>query len=394
MYQLLLVILYFAFLSMGLPDALLGSAWPSMRSDFHVSLSYAGIISLIVTVCIVISSLSAQWLTQRLGTVRIVVLSAFLSAGSMIAYANADSLLWLCLFSIPYGLAAGSIDTVLNNYVSLNYSARHMSWLHAVWGVGASTSPLIMGLSLTYSGQWQGGYWAVGMLQLLIAIVLCLSMPIWRKKPANTDESTNDEPESAEKVNNIVALRTPGVIFVLMCFFAYGAIEVAASLWAASFLVEVKGLTFASASVFASLYFAGIILGRFLNGLIAPYCSAKKQIIGGAFLILIGVALLYVPVSSATLSVTGLLLIGIGGAPICPALFHVIPQYFGEAKSMAIAGLQMAFSYIGASLMPPVLGLCAEYTGLMVYPAYLAFWAGFVLLMQWSLARTVKKAAL
>ncbi len=383
---------------MGLPDALLGSAWPSMRSDFHVSLSYAGIISLIVTVCIVISSLSAQWLTQRLGTVRIVVLSAFLSAGAMMAYANADSLLWLCLFSIPYGLAAGSIDTVLNNYVALHYSARHMSWLHAVWGVGASTSPLIMGLSLTYSGQWQGGYWAVGMLQLLLAIALCLSMPLWKKKPAHTEESDSEEPdseepESIEKVNNIVALRTPGVIFVLMCFFAYGAIEVAASLWAASFLVEVKGLTFASASVFASLYFAGIILGRFLNGVIAPYCSAKKQIIGGAFLILMGVALLYVPVSGAMLSVTGLLLIGIGGAPICPALFHVIPRYFGEAKSMAIAGLQMAFSYIGASLMPPVLGLLAEYTGLMVYPAYLAFWAGFVLLMQWCLARTVKPAS-
>ncbi len=391
MYQLLLAILYFAFLSTGLPDALLGSAWPAMRSEFNVTLSYAGIISLIVTVCIVISSLSARWVTQKLGAARIVALSAFLSAGSMIAYANADSLLWLCLFAIPYGLAAGCIDTVLNNYVSLHYSARHMSWLHAVWGVGASASPLIMGLSLTYSNQWQTGYWVVGILQIFIAIILCLSIPIWKKKSERIIASSDERLQETDKVSNIVALRTPGVIFVLMCFFAYGAIEVAASLWAASFLVEMKGLSFAYSSFYASLFFVGVILGRFLNGVIAPYCPAKKQITGGAFLILLGVLLLYAPALSAVWSVVGLLLIGIGGAPICPALFYVIPHHFGEAKSMTIAGLQMAFSYIGASLMPPVLGLLAEYTGLMIYPAYLAFWACFVLLMQWGLARTVKE---
>ncbi len=384
MYQLLLVILYLAFLSTGLPDALLGAAWPSMRSEFNVSLSYAGLISAIVTICIVLSSLSVQRVVRWLGSARLVVLSAFLSAISMLGYAYADSLAWLCLLAIPYGLSAGAIDAVLNNYVALHYSARHMSWLHGVWGLGAAASPIIMGYGLSYSGQWQVAYLLVGGLQVLVATALCLSIPFW-KNARSSDAPT----PSADLVSNGAVLRTPGVIFVLMSFFAYGAIEVAASLWAASYLVEVKQLSYAKASSYASLYFVGILLGRFLNGLVAPYCSTKNQIVVGALLIILGAVFLYMPVDRDYVSLIGLLLIGLGGAPICPALFHVIPRYFGKAKSMAIAGLQLAFSYIGASLMPPVLGLLAEYVGLIAYPAYLGFWAVFVIMMQWRISKVV-----
>ncbi len=385
MYQVLLIILYLAFLSTGLPDALLGSAWPSMRSDFNVSLSYAGLISAIVTICIVISSLSVQYLVRCLGSARVVVLSAFLSAVAILGYAHADSLTWLCLLAIPYGLSAGSIDAVLNNYVALHYSARHMSWLHGVWGLGAAASPIIMGYSLSHYGQWQAAYFLVGGLQLLVATALCLSLPLWKKMSAAPTPS-EDVPE---KVSNWQALRTTGVAHVLMCFFAYGAIEVAASLWAASYLVEVKQLSHATAATYASIYFVGILLGRFINGLVAPHCTTKSQIVIGSLLIILGVVLLYLPVESSYFSLAALLLIGMGGAPICPALFHAIPRYFGKAKSMTIAGLQLAFSYIGASLMPPILGFLAEHVGLIAYPAYLAFWAVFVILMQLRLAKIV-----
>ncbi len=393
MYHLLLLVIYLAFFSLGLPDALLGASWPAMRSSFEVSLSYAGIISLLVTVCIIISSLSASVIARKLGTPRLVVGSAMLSAAAMLGYAQADSLLELCLYSIPYGLAAGAIDTSLNNYASLHYSARHMSWLHGVWGLGASTSPLIMSLTLSLSGTWQSGYLTVGLLQLVLALALLLSMPLWKKsgqeQPSDPASAARDAAAAHEKESqgNLAALRTRGVLPVLMCFFAYGALEIAGGLWAASYLREVKQLSLVQASGYASLYFAGIVGGRFLNGVIAPYCSEKTQIYSGVGLMLLGALLLALPVDSLLLPIAGLLLVGIGGAPICPALFHAIPRYFGEQKSFAITGLQMAFSYIGASLMPPLMGVLAEFAGLAIYPYYLGFWAFFVLVMMMQLRR-------
>ncbi len=385
MYSLLLLAIYFAFLSMGLPDALLGAAWPSMRASFEVPLSYAGIISMLVTLCIIISSLSAASLTRRLGRARLVFASALLSALSLMGYAQADSIVELALFSIPYGLAAGAIDTSLNNYVALHYSARHMSWLHGIWGIGAATSPIIMSLSLSQYGEWQMGYWIVAALQLTIALGLLLCIPLWKEE--KSAPAPADERETPRPMGNIAALKTPGVLCVLMCFFAYGSLEVAGGLWAASYLVDCKGLSPALASGYASLYFMGVVGGRFLCGFVAPYCSERRQILSGVGLMLLGVLLLLLP--HVALVMLGLFLIGVGGAPICPALFHAIPRYFGEERSLAITGLQMAFSYLGASLMPPFMGLLAELAGLGIYPLYLGFWSGFVLLMMILLGRSL-----
>ncbi len=388
MYALLLVIIYFAFVSTGLPDSLLGAAWPSMRSSYEVPLSYAGIISILVTICIISSSLMAGAVSRKLGTPLVSALSVLLSAFAMLGYAQADSFWELCLFSIPYGFAAGAIDTALNNYVSLNYSARHMSWLHAVWGVGASISPFIMSCSLRWSNDWQNGYWVVGGLQLGLAIILLLSLPLWKRKPA---AQANPSPNQ-EKIGNWAALKTPGVIFVLLTFFSYGAIEIAASLWAASYLEEIRNMGKVAAAGYAGLFFFGVMSGRFLSGIIAPYCSERHQIIGGAFVLMFGAILLWLPVQSNIPVLAGLLIVGMGGAPICPALFHAIPRYFGEANSMSITGLQMAFSYLGATLMPPMLGILAEFVGLGIYPIYLAFWGIFAILMMRFLKRALNPA--
>ncbi len=388
MYALLLVIIYFAFVSTGLPDSLLGAAWPSMRSSYEVPLSYAGIISILVTVCIICSSLMAGAVSRKLGTPLVSALSVLLSALAMLGYAQADSFWELCLFSIPYGFAAGAIDTALNNYVSLNYSARHMSWLHAVWGVGASISPFIMSCSLRWSHDWQNGYWVVGGMQLGLAIILLLSLPLWKKSKASTAPSDS----STEAVGNWAALKTPGVIFVLLAFFSYGAIEIAASLWAASYLEEIRHLSKVAAAGYAGLFFFGVMSGRFISGVIAPYCSERHQIVGGAGVLLIGATLLWLPVASNIPVLAGLLIVGMGGAPICPALFHAIPRYFGEANSLSITGLQMAFSYLGATIMPPLLGLLAEFVGLGIYPLYLAFWGVFVFFMMRFLKRALIRA--
>ncbi|MFI3243709.1 MAG: MFS transporter [Akkermansia sp.] len=388
MYTLLLAIIYVAFVSTGLPDSLLGAAWPSMRSSYEVPLSYAGIISILVTVCIICSSLMAGAVSRRVGTPLVAALSVLLSALAMLGYAQADSFWELCLFSIPYGFAAGAIDTVLNNYVALNYSARHMSWLHAVWGVGASISPLIMSCSLRWSNDWQNGYWFIGGMQLVLATALLLSLPLWKSNKETPDKSSTVKDN---EVGNWAALKTPGVIFVLLAFFSYGAIEIAASLWAASYLEDIRGLGKVAAAGYAGLFFFGVMSGRFLGGIIAPYCSERNQIIGGAAFLMLGALLLWLPVASNIPVLAGLLIVGMGGAPICPALFHAIPRYFGEANSMSITGLEMAFSYLGASLMPPLLGLVAEFAGLGIYPLYLAFWGIFVIFMMMFLKRSLNQ---
>ncbi len=389
MYSFLLFVIYFAFFSMGLPDTLLGAAWPSMRNSFDVPLSYAGIISIIVTICIIISSLSVSWLGRRIRISRVVIISGILSALSMLGYAQASSIWEIVLFSIPYGLSAGAIDTSLNNYVAITYSARHMSWLHGVWGVGASTSPIIMSLSISNTGQWQSGYWVVFLLQLCIAVGLMMSSRLWKISKNNPSSSTEHK-NGPKTTSNMTALKTPGVIFILMSFFAYGALEIAGGLWAASYLHDVKDFSIIDASGYASLYFVGIVGGRFLGGVVAPYCSDRAQIFYGVACMILGVVLLILPFTPEYVVLVSLLIIGLGGAPICPALFHAIPRYFGKEKSLNIMGLQMAFSYIGASLMPPLMGILAEIAGLRIYPYYLGFWSIFILLMMIMLNRRLK----
>lgn len=364
MVSLLLAIIYIAFISLGLPDALLGAAWPVMHLELGVPLSYAGIISFIIAGGTVISSLLSDRLTRRLGTGGVTVISVGMTALALFGFSTSHALWMLCLWAIPYGLGAGSVDAALNNYVALHYESRHMSWLHCFWGVGASVGPYIMGYALTGSFGWQGGYRIISVLQIFLTAVLLLSLPLWKKPQAEAQEA-GGKPLSLPQV-----LGVPGVKAVMLCFFCYCAIEQTAGLWAASYLSLHKGVDPETAASFASMFYLGITIGRGLSGFLTIKLSDEKMVRLGFLLIALGLAAMLLPLG-AGVSLGGLLLIGLGCAPVYPCLIHSTPAHFGADKSQAIIGVQMASAYVGTCLMPPLFGLVAQAVSVSALPVYL-----------------------
>lgn len=363
MASLLLPIIYLSFISLGLPDGLLGSAWPTMYPALEVPVSYSGIVYMIISVGTVISSLQSDRLTKRFGTGKITAVSVAMTAAALFGFASCRSFPALCLWAIPYGLGAGSVDASLNNYVALHYESKHMSWLHCMWGIGATTGPYIMGAILSGGGIWNSGYRTVGFVQIALVAVLFLALPLWK-----TRQSAGGDADSAPlKLKEILAI--PGAKEIMITFFGYCALENTTGLWAASYLVLNRGVDAETAASFASMFYLGITLGRLVNGFIAMRLSDDTMIRTGLSVIAAGVALILLPLGHIC-ALIGLVVVGVGCAPVYPCIIHSTPEHFGAENSQALVGVQMASAYIGSSLMPPLFGLIANRVNIGLFPCY------------------------
>ena len=373
MTQLLLAIIYLAFISLGLPDSLLGSAWPTMYIQFDVPISYAGIISMIISAGTIVSSLQSDRLTKKLGTGKVTAISVAATAVALFGFSFSHSFWALCLWAIPYGLGAGSVDASLNNYVALHYESRHMSWLHCMWGVGATAGPYIMGIALSMGQGWNMGYRYIGIIQVILTSVLIFNLPLWKGRTEETEveELQTDPAENGKKVLSVrEILKISGAREVMLCFFCYCALEQTAGLWASSYLTLHKGVSSEMAAIFASLFYIGITVGRAISGFITMKLNDIQMIRLGQGIIVAGIVAMILP-GSNILAMAGLVLIGLGCAPIYPCVIHSTPAHFGADKSQAIIGVQMAFAYIGTMLMPPLFGMIAHGISVALLPFYL-----------------------
>lgn len=368
MFQLLLVIIYIAFISLGLPDSLLGSAWPTMYTQMSVPVSYAGVISMIIAIGTVISSLLSDRLTKAFGTGRVTAGSVAMTAVSLFGFSISSSFISLCLWAVPYGLGAGSVDASLNNYVALHYKSRHMSWLHCMWGVGAATGPYVMGVALTKGMGWTAGYRIIGILQIVLTMILIFSLPMWERRE-NTAKTGNDPvSEKPLSLREIISVR--GVKEVMFCFFCYCAIEQTAGLWASSYLTFNKGVPGEAAAGYASMFFIGITVGRALSGFVTMKLDDTKMVRLGEAIIGLGIFVMVLPFG-AFWALSGFVIIGFGCAPIYPCIIHSTPSFFGADRSQAIIGVQMASAYVGTCLMPPLFGAIADRYGIGLLSGYL-----------------------
>ena len=383
MLQLLLPIIYLAFISLGLPDSLLGAAWPTMYQEFAVPVSYAGGISMIIALGTIVSSLQSDRLTKKFGTGLVTAGSVFLTAAALFGFSVSHSYVALCLWAIPYGLGAGSVDASLNNYVALHYASRHMSWLHCMWGVGASLGPYIMGYALTGRQGWNMGYRYIAILQILLTAILLFSLPLWKK------QTTGPEGETAQPLSLKQVFSIPGAREIMIAFFCYCALEQTTGLWASSYLVLRRGIDPETAAGFASLFFIGITVGRALSGFLTLKLSDTQMIHLGFAAIFLGVALLFLPFGSG-FSLAGLILVGLGCAPVYPSIIHSTPAHFGADKSQAMIGVQMASAYTGTCLMPPLFGLIANHISVALFPVFLL---AILLLMVFMHRNMLRKVA-
>lgn len=382
MFHLLLVIIYLSFISLGLPDGLLGAAWPTIYPAFSVPVSYAGILFAIISVGTVISSLLSDRLTFRLGTGRVTAISVCMTAAALFGFAVSDSYWMLCLWAIPYGLGAGSVDASLNNYVALHYTSRHMSWLHCMWGIGATVGPYIMGAVLSGGGHWSGGYRTVGFIQLALTVVLFLSLPLWKERTKTEDGS------AAKPLPLKAVIAIPGAKQIMVTFFCYCALEQTTALWASSYLALYKGVPADTAAFFASMFFIGITAGRALNGFLTMKFRDTQLIRIGQGVIMMGICAMLLPLGNAA-AITGLILVGLGCAPIYPCVIHSTPEHFGAEHSQALIGVQMASAYIGNCLMPPLFGLIANHIHVALLPVYLLLILGLMVVMHEKMLRAI-----
>ncbi len=386
MVTLLLVIIYIAFIGLGLPDSLLGSAWPVMVEEFAVPISYAGVVSVIISLGTVVSSLLSDKLTRRFGAGLVTSVSVALTAGGLLGFSLSGSFIAICLFAVPYGLGAGAVDAALNNYVAVHYASRHMSWLHCFWGVGASIGPYIMGAVITGEHGWRSGYGIISVIQIVITLLLFLSLPMWKKR--FSDDLTDEDYEAP--IGLVDAVKIKGVKAILLAFFCYCAFETTAGLWASSYLVNHRGIDAETAATFASLFYLGITLGRFVCGFVADRIGDKNMIRLGIGVVLAGIAMVALPLKVNLVALAGLVIIGVGAAPVYPSVIHSTPINFGKENSHAIVGIQMASAYVGTMAAPPIMGIIAQYVDIAAYPYFLAIFVVIMLIMTERVKKTCK----
>ena len=382
MIQLLLPIIYLAFISLGLPDSLLGSAWPSMYPLLGVPVSYAGILSMIISFGTIVSSLNSDRLTRALGAGEVTAISVGMTAAALFGFSISTQFWMLCLWAVPYGLGAGSVDAALNNYVALHYESRHMSWLHCMWGIGTMVSPMVMGRVLAGGGPWTAGYRYIALFQIALTAVLFLSLPLWQKR---TDE-TAEGGTAPQALSLGQVFRLPGAKEVMLCFFCYCALETTAGLWASSYLTLTRGVAADTAASFASLFYIGITAGRAACGFLTLKLSDTQMIRLGQGVLAVGVAALLVP-GPQLLALAGLVLVGVGCAPIYPSIIHATPDHFGADRSQAVIGIQMASAYVGNLVMPPLFGLLANNITPALFPFYLLVLLVLMVFMHEQLVR-------
>lgn len=383
MTALLLAVIYAAFISLGLPDSVLGSAWPTMYVEMNVPVSYAGLISTLISMGTVLSSLMSDHLTRRLGPGRVTAISVALTAAALFGFSCSTQFWMLCLIAIPYGLGAGSIDAALNNYVALHYSSRHMSWLHCMWGVGTSVGPVIMGWVLSGGQEWPMGYRIIAGMQVVLTAIIVLSLPLWRKHPGAA-ANEGEAPTKAIPLSRLV--RMPGAREVILTFFCYCALESTAGLWASSFLVLHHGVTETVAASCASLFYIGITAGRAVNGFLTMRFTDTQLVRASLAVMGVGALTLLLPLGAAA-AMAGMVLFGLGCAPVYPCIIHATPQRFGAEKSQAFIGVQMASAYLGTTLMPPLFGLIGNGLGMGLFPVFLLAVLALMILMHERLVR-------
>lgn len=371
MFSLLLALIYVSFISLGLPDSLLGSAWPQMQESLGVSLSLGGVISFLITASTILSSLMSHQVIQRFGTGAVTMCSVALTALALFGFSLSNSFFALCLWAIPYGLGAGSVDAALNNFVALHCKAKHMSWLHCFWGIGATGGPYIMGLCLSRGMGWQAGYRTISFLQMALTLILLLSLPLWKKQelPLSGGETVRPQTPQWGKL-----LKRPGVKAALTAFFFYSALELTTGLWGSSYMVAVRGISAETAAKWISLFYLGITAGRFFSGFLTLRFSDDAMVRLGECTAIVGILLILLPLHNLFLCL-GLILTGLGCAPIYPSLLHATPQRFGKSLSQSLMGTQMAISYLGSTTMPPVSGFLSEKISMGLYPVLLLVFA-------------------
>lgn len=375
----LLIVIYLAFISLGLPDALLGVAWPEIRADWTLGLDAAGIISIVITGGTIASSLLSGKLIKRFGEGKITLMSGLMTGLALLGYGFAPSFLWFILLALPLGFGAGSVDTALNHYVATHFKAHHMNWLHSFWGVGATAGPVLMGIILTSTGSWRNGYIAVAGIQLVLAAIIFLTLPLWRLHGQQAHNNVELEEELIETDGSLSTdkpLKKPGVIYALLVFMAYCAGEYAMGLWGASFLVQVRGIAIESAATGVAAYYGGITMGRFLAGFLSFKFNNRQMIgLGLTFATIGGLAMLLLP--KGGLIIIAFILVGLGFAPIFPAMVHETPKRFGKAAAQSIIGYQMASAYVGIAVFPPLFGVIMKQFSLELFPYFILLCVGF-----------------
>ena len=384
MFQLLLAIIYVSFISLGLPDALLGSAWPSIYPQFGVPVSYAGIIFMVISGGTIVSSLQSDRLTKRFGTGKVTAFSVLTTAIALFGFSTCTEYWMLILWAIPYGLGAGSVDASLNNYVALHYESRHMSWLHCMWGIGASVGPYIMSFALITTKSWENGYRYISILQVILTAILMFSLPLWKGRTSSTAAENSVDSEKVLTLPEILKIR--GVKPILLMFFCYCALEQTAGLWASSYLVLQHGIDSETAAGYASMFFIGITVGRAISGFITMKLNDNQMIRLGCGIIFVGIIIMCLPLGPQ-IALVGLIIVGLGCAPVYPCVIHSTPDNFGADKSQAIIGVQMACAYTGNITMAPLFGLIANHISVRLFPIYLL---GILIVMTAMHARLVK----
>ena len=384
MTYLLLIIIYIAYVGVGLPNGILGSAWPTMHAELGVALSGAGTVSMIMSACTIIASLTAPYILRRAGTKNTAALSIALTCGGLLGFSVCGGFPAVCLCAVPYGLGAGGIDVALNDYLARRYASRHLAWMHCMWGLCASVGPYIVAYALT-SGGWRLGYRYIGLIQFAVVAMLLISAPLWKEERSHK-RGAEEKPAAARETGLSLLRGTPGAVTVIVMFFCYCALEKTASLWCGSFLVYSRGFTEADAAAFVSLFFIGMTVGRALSGFISYRLSDGNMVRLGGGVLITGTAVL-LALHSHTGSLIGFFLVGLGCSPIYPCIIHMTPALFGAEKSQALIGTELAGAYIGSLTMPPLFGLIANRGLTGILPLYILVLAAVMLLLHEMLHR-------
>ncbi|WDZ54659.1 MFS transporter [Paenibacillus polymyxa] len=397
-----LIIIYLSFISLGIPDSLLGSAWPVMWPELGASFGSAGIVSMVVAGGTIVSSLVSGNIIERIGTGKITLASCFLTAGALLGFSFAPSLFWLVLLAIPLSLGGGAVDAALNQYVATHYKAHHMSWLHCFWGVGATMGPIIMSFYISNYNSWRSGYTAVSMIQLSLVIILLITLPLWKCVAAIQNPITEIQSDCSQIEHNTVQvknipkqklIRMKGVKNTLIAFLLYCGVEAMVGLWGASYLVGARNIAAETAAGWISLYYAGITVGRLITGFITLKINNRILILAGQLTAITGGLILLLPLQ-VTFLLPGFILMGLGLAPIYPGLLHETPTRFGKENSSKLMGYQMAVAYTGTTLLPPIFGIIASQASIHFFSIAVIVSLLFMLFSSEQVNRTLKKRIL
>lgn len=386
MATILLVIIYIAFIGLGIPDSLFGTAWPAIYQEFHLPISYASFVTVIISCGTIVSSMVSARVISMFGTNKVSAFSTAMTAAALFGFSCSDSLLFFCLFAIPLGLGAGAIDTALNNYVSLHYSATHMSFLHCFYGIGVSVSPYVLSLVISGKYGWRGGYRIAFGIQLGIALLMLFTLPVWKKAHGQGGEM---QEQKMKALTFGEVMRISGVKTMCCLFFASCAIECTCGGWGSTFLVEYKHMSAEQAAGIIMFYYVGMALGRFLSGILAMRLNSWQIIKIGQCILGAALFILLLP-ASPQISGVALFMTGLGNGPLFPNFNYLTPQNFGEDVSQSVMGTQMAAAYVGIMLAPAVCGILGQNISMGVFPVYLLAFYVFMLFGTWKIKQILR----